>query len=381
MSFFKKNGIEKNEFLSLFSVDSPKTVSTMKVDIHGRIVPLKTYIQEKNITKEDVKNVVNAVSQKNEYLERFYKTSLQLPETLKIDDPPMTVNHIHNNEIVRYKNVIRNLHFREILQQTKSGLENQKSFLVMILDFYTRGLIDYKILTPSARFYIAQGRLGSVFSSYSFRASIMNPYLVYSVNHSLLKGTRVFTPTLGWTSYCYGFMECPMIREYVGTDVIPSVCKKTAEFAKTFYPEKTATIYCSPSEKLIENPNFMKKYQNYFDVVFFSPPYYRLELYAGKNQSTNQYKTYEEWLHQYWEKTIQLCYWVLQPGGKCCYILSGYGSQRTQEHYDLLKDMNTIAKKYFHLKTIKPMHNKNVYVTGENHRETAEKIMVFEKNA
>ena len=75
------------------------------------------------------------------------------------------------------------------------------------------------------------GRLGSVFSSYYFRASIMNPYLVYSLNHKLLNGTKIFTPTLGWSSYCYGFLECPMVKEYVGTDVIKSVCDKTNKFA------------------------------------------------------------------------------------------------------------------------------------------------------
>jgi hypothetical protein len=87
-----------------------------------------------------------------------------------------------------------------------------------------------------------KGRLGSVFSSYYFRASIMNPYLVYSLNHSLLKGTKIFTPTLGWTSYCYGFLECPMVKEYVGTDVIKSVYDKTCKFIKENYKEKQTDI-------------------------------------------------------------------------------------------------------------------------------------------
>jgi hypothetical protein len=221
------------------------------------------------------------------------------------------------------------------------------------------------------------GRLGSVFSSYYFRASIMNPYLVYSLNESVLHGTRIFTPTLGWTSYCYGFLESPSVVEYVGTDVIPSVCEKTREFAKSYIPRIKTDIYCSPSEVLLNNTKFMTKYREHFDLVFFSPPYFRLELYEGGKQSTDKYKTYPEWLEKYWEQTMILCLNVLVKGGKMCYILSGYGSENTKEQYDLVTDMNVVAKKYFILKSVQPMYNKNIHST--QHKEPSEKIIIFTK--
>jgi len=56
---------------------------------------------------------------------------------------------------------------------------------------------------------------------------------------------------------------------------------------------------------------------------------------------------------------------------------AGYGSENTKEQYDLVTDMNIIAKKYFTLKNIQPMYNKNVNNT--KHKEPAEKIMVFVK--
>jgi hypothetical protein len=77
-------------------------------------------------------------------------------------------------------------------------------------------------------------------------------------------------------------------------------------------------------------------------VVFFSPPYYRLELYAGKNQSTEKYKSYEEWLEKYWMKTIEMCFYVLKPGGKLCYILSNYNSNMENSQgfqIDILEDL------------------------------------------
>jgi hypothetical protein len=284
---------------------------------------------------------------------------------------------MNNNEESPYKNLIRNMHYKDILQNTKSGIENVPTFFDVLLDLYVNNIIDYKILTPSSRFYIKEGRIGSVFSSYYFRASIMNPYLVYSLNKSVLHGQRIFTPTLGWTSYCYGFLECSEVVEYVGTDVIPSVCKKTLDFAETRYPNKEVKIYCQPSEKLAKSKPFLNKYREHFDTVFFSPPYFQLELYKGGKQSTDRYKTYEEWLVGYWEETVKLCYHVLQKGGKMCYILSGYGSENTKDEYDLIGDMNKISKKYFKLHSIQPMYNKNVHVT--EHKEPSEKIMVFVK--
>ena len=370
-----------DEFLSLFKQKSPtwnEFQEKAQVRIGDRIVSLKEYKKQKGIKLEDCKLLYENIVNREDYLTRFYNMSLRvLPERLTIQEAPMKINAMNNNELTIYKNWIRNIHYEDILKNTKSGLDNVSTFLDVLSDLYLKQIIDYKILTPSSLFYMKNGRLGSVFSSYYFRASIMNPYLVYSLNKRVLKGTKIFTPTLGWSSYCNGFLQCPDVVEYVGTDVIPSVCKKTKDMGERFTPKKKIDIYCEPSENLAKSKLFINKYKNHFDVVFFSPPYYRLELYAGKEQSTEKYKTYEEWLSKYWEATIKLCYNVLQPGGKLCYILSGYGSENTKEQYNLLDDMNSITKKYFQLRKVIPMHNKDVHVT--KHKETAEKIMIFSK--
>jgi hypothetical protein len=355
---------------------------TAKVRTNTTITPLLTYIDNKNVTVDDLKMLYGHIKNRDEYLVRFYNTSLDV-DTLKITDAPMKLRELNNDHAVHYKNVIRNMHYKDILKNTKSGMANVPTYMDVLEDLYLRGIIDYKILTPSSLHYIREGRIGSVFSSLFFRASIMNPMIPYSLAHGVLRGKsncRVFTPTLGWSSYSYGFLESPHVVEYVGTDVIPGVCKKTAEFATMNYPDKPTTIFCSPSENLMLDPKFSAKYKNYFDLVFFSPPYYRLEMYVGKNQSTSKYHSYQEWLENYWRKTMLLCYHVLKPGGKMCYILSGYGSDNTNGgRYDLLKDMNGIARVVF--KNGAPqqlnMYNKNVHVTS--HRETAEKIVIFLK--
>ena len=375
--------ITLDQFIDIFATSNKlgfqDFLKKAQVKTPGQLVPLERYMHDHNIPNQSIKLLFENIVNRNEYLQRFYEKSLKVAEPITILDKAMPISAMNNDAHVNYKNLIRNMFYKEILQTTQSGMENNPSFLNVLADLYLRNIIDYKILTPSGMYYTKEGRLGSVFSSYYFRASIMNPMIPYSLNHKVLKGSKIFTPTLGWGSYCYGFMECPYVSEYVGTDVIPQVCRKTAQFAKDYYPSKKCTIFCEPSENLMKIPGFSNKYKNYFDAVFFSPPYYELELYPGKTQSTSQYKTYEEWLEKYWVKTIQLCHHVLKSGGKMCYILSGYGSHNTKGTYDLLKDMNAISQKIFigaKMRTI-PMYNKNVHVTS--HRETAEKIMIFVK--
>jgi hypothetical protein len=372
--------IELPEFLKLFS--APKIqfhdfLNKAKVRLGSQLRPLKEYMKDKNISVADIRLLFENIQNRHEYLTRFYNLSLSIRSDKLSCESPMKNKHLDNNTETLYKNLIRNIHWQDILQNTKSGIENNPTFIEMLKDLYKRHIIDYKILTPSARHYMKEGRLGSVFSSYYFRASILNPYLLYSLNESVLHGTRIFTPTLGWSSYSYGFLECPGVLEYVGTDVISSVCQKTKRLAHHIAPSKKVDIYCKPSEDLLTSKPFLHKYREHFDVIFFSPPYYRLELYEGGNQSTERYKTYEEWLAGYWENTIRLCHHVLQKHGKLCYILSGYGSENTKEEYDLLGDMNAITKKLFAFHSQQPMFNKNVHVT--KHRETGEQIMIFTK--
>jgi hypothetical protein len=378
-----KEYILLQDFLDIFKSKNTsdtfdKFYNKAQVKSGSKLTKLSEYVKTKGIDMNDIKLLYELIQNRNEYLTRFYNMSLRITEP-KIHNVlvPMKINELDNNKNPLYKNVIRSMHMMDILQNTKSGIDNIPTYMDVLNDLYLKNIIDYKILTPSSLFYMKNGRLGSVFSSYYFRASIMNPYLVYSLNHRVLKGTKIFTPTLGWTSYCHGFLECPLVNEYVGTDVIKSVCDKTRTFAKENYKDKLVDIYCKPSEDLLKLTKFANKYREHFDVVFFSPPYYRLELYEGKDQSTSKYKTYEDWLSKYWEKTIQLCDYVLEKGGKLCYIVSGYGSDKTTNNLGLVDDMNKITKKYFTYKRTLPMYNKNVHVT--KHKETGEQIVIFTK--
>lgn len=373
-----------NNFLNKFK-DSPSNsqslnefIETANVSLSNhKVVSLSKYMKQNKIKKQDIKLLLENIENRIEYLTRFYNTSLKVDENNNniMNIEPMKKHNLDNNSNVQYKNLIRNLHYKEILQETKSGFENTPSYLEIILNLYTKNLIDYKLLTPSSIFYMKNGRLGSVFSSYYFRASILNPYLIFSLQESVLKGTKVFTPTLGWSSYLFAFLQSSQLKEYVGTDVIPSVCSKTRELGKQY--DQNVKIYCKASEDLYKSKVFLKNYKKHFDLVFFSPPYFKLELYDSENQSTDRYDKLEDWLKEYWENTIKLCYEVLEKNGKLCYILSGYGSHDKNSFIDLVGKMNEITKEYFSKVEIIDMHNKNVHST--KHRETGEKIMIFKK--
>ena len=64
-------------------------------------------------------------------------------------------------------------------------------YYLVMEDLFKNSIIDYKILSQ-VLVIIENGRFGDVLSSLYFRASILNPYLIYSLNINLLKGKRIF---------------------------------------------------------------------------------------------------------------------------------------------------------------------------------------------
>jgi len=374
--------ITLSEFLLFFSNKKPisitEYINNARVKVANNLTPLKKYIDEHTDKKNNIRDIqplYNHIVNREEYLTRFYNTSLRV---IEIQPQPQLETALNNNNQPQMKNRIRNLFFKEILCDTKSGLANIPTFLDVLFDLYQYpdSIIDYKLITPSANEYAKNGRIGSVFSSFYFRASIMNPALVHNVRiHFFPNAKRVLTPTMGWGSYLDGFSHMDAknrLDHYVGIDVIDSVCTK----ARTHTPltigrPREIDIYKCPSE-LIEThyPEFLKSYTGYFDAVFFSPPYYKMELYQSEDQSTTNYNSYDEWLSKYWEKTVEICKKCMNPyGGVFCYIVSPF------DNYNLPADLEKIAIKYFSLLHVVPIYNKNVNST--KHREPDDRLFVF----
>lgn len=384
--------ISLDTFLQKFNT-TPDLMTYLKngvVRTPNKLEPLLDYMRRKEITKEDFMILWHEIENKHSYLTRFYKMSLQIKEDgIHFGEvlSPMLLKDMNNNTNPLLKNPIRNMYWKEILQKTESGIHNVPTYLDTVSDLFEKEIVHYKLLSPSSlgkmnrnngNKEVEGGRFGSVLSSFYFRASIMNPYVPFSLNKRRFRARSVFTPTLGWSSYAYGFLESG-VTEYVGTDVIPKVCKKTVQFIEKYYENVTKEIYCMPSEELASSKAFTGKYKNHFDLVFFSPPYYDLEKYPSSNQSIISYKSYTEWLEGYWRPTVELCYHVLKPEGYMCFIISDYGSQKSSnQHYELVKDMSEVVSDIFGKKPSKiPLHNKQIYVLSQE--KAPEQIISIKK--
>ena len=290
----------------------------------------------------------------------------------------LVLTEMTNVKYPQYKNIPRNLYWKEILQTTKTIHSNLPSYLDVAIDLFRNYIIDYKLLTPSVLAMAKTARIQGALSGLYFRASIMNPIIPFTLYKTTLQfPKRVLTPTLGWSSYLLGFLQHKCLEHYVGIDVIPKVCDTTRQLVEYFRPTLNVDIECKPSEDLARtDTTFYKQYGNYFDAVFFSPPYFQLELYADGKQSTQRYRDYAEWLDGYWKPTIQLCAHTLRKNGILCYILSGYGGTSKTKSVDLVADMGNIVLQC----GFKELPRQFVYgsnVNYTNHRSYAEVICSF----
>ena len=141
------------------------------------------------------------------------------------------------------------------------------------------------------------------------------------------------------------------------------------------FKKKSINLFCQPSETLLTNKDF-QKYKSYFDAILLCPPYYDMEIYKSGEQSVNKWKTYSEWLTGYWEGTMKVCNYSLSPTGTFSFIINNYKSLNGIE-YDLIKDLNLIASKYFKLKDIIKLHNRGSPLRV-NHKDRTEMLFIYE---
>jgi hypothetical protein len=366
--------LKLNDFLDIFKSNDVTFAQFLKKAVvvgRNKETKLKDYIIIKNIDISDIKMLFDFILNKNVYLTRVYNRTLKplfnVPPFIK--EEPMKNKLINNIYNTNYKNIIRNMFYLETLRDTSPGHNITLSFLDVLHGLFVTYRLDTKLLAPAyLKFVRDGGNLSTILSSYFFRASILNPYVVFSINKNILKGKRIFCPVLSWCSPVIGFLEDSNVNEYVATDIIPSVCNKASQIIKEFYPKTKHEIFCSQSELLLENKYFLDKYNKHFDTIFFCPPYFDLEIYPGKKQSTYLYKTEDEWLIGYWKNTMNLCFDVLENKGKLCYIIGS--------NDELVKKMVKITVSVGFKRHSNQLLLNNIVTTKEQNNEI---IFVFTK--
>jgi hypothetical protein len=123
--------------------------NTYKVNMRGKIISLQKYIKDKKINMIKLNILLNIINNKETYLRQFYKKSLQVNEVNFEEDYEKTKKIPSNNLKPMYKNIIRNLYYKEILEQTNTSLDNLRTYLCVLKDLFNNKIIDYKLLTPS----------------------------------------------------------------------------------------------------------------------------------------------------------------------------------------------------------------------------------------
>ena len=115
--------LELEDFLNLFT-RKPQTltefINEAQVKIGDKREPLKDYMKRKDIEKPTIKLLFENIENRNEYLTRYYNLSLSVdPDKLHITIPAMKNKEMNNNIELKYKNIIRNMHYQHILKHGK----------------------------------------------------------------------------------------------------------------------------------------------------------------------------------------------------------------------------------------------------------------------
>ena len=123
----------------------------------------------------------------------------------------------------------------------------------------------------------------------------------------------------GWGDRLAGAFASETIEHYVGLDPRKEnhpIYEQQRDFYEkhtSFFESPTKTdFYCSPAEDFDYS-----EYENYFDLVFTSPPYFNVERYSEDDtQSWVRYKSIQAWNEYFLHKSLEKIIPTLKKGGK-----------------------------------------------------------------
>jgi len=141
---------------------------------------------------------------------------------------------------------------------------------------------------------------------------------VSKVLYDKLQSKNVLDFSMGWGDRLAGFYASETSEYYVGIDPRKEnhpIYKEQSEFydkhRTMFEPKKNTEFICRPAEDVD-----FTKYEDTFDTVFTSPPYFNVERYSyDDTQSWVNYKEINEWNEQFLHKTLKNLWCSLKSNG------------------------------------------------------------------
>jgi site-specific DNA-adenine methylase len=173
----------------------------------------------------------------------------------------------------------------------------------------------------------------SVFRLYFGTVSSFKPHIAYEL-YEKYQPQRVLDFSAGWGGRMLGAIKYGC--DYIGFDTNKDLKRPYQELIKAIRPETEAKIYFRDSAKV--------DYSKYdYDMVFTSPPYYKIEQY----EFMPQYSSYEDWVERFLRPVISNSYQHLKSGGT-------YALNVPQDIYkDVVKILGRTADTKEELKIVK----------------------------
>lgn len=170
-----------------------------------------------------------------------------------------------------------------------------------------------------------------------FKPSIAKAFYDY------FKSENVLDFSAGWGDRLVAFYCGETTKHYVGID--PNALnhpnyKKQVEFYKknqTFFEDsKEVDLICSPAEDVD-----FSIYENHFDTIFTSPPYFDVERYSyDDTQSWVRYKTIDDWNKNFLHKTLGKVIPTLKSGGIIAINIADVYSAKDKDYFEICNPMN-----------------------------------------
>jgi len=181
-------------------------------------------------------------------------------------------------------------------------------------------------------------------------ATTLRKYVASQFKPSIAKGfydyfksVNVLDFSAGWGDRLAGFYCGESTKSFVGID--PNTnnhpnYKKQVEFYKkhqTFFEEpKEVELICSPAEDVD-----FTKYENHFDTIFTSPPYFNVEKYSDEDtQSYIRYKDIDSWNKDFLHFTLDKLIFTLKKDGILAINISDVYNPNKKEYYEICNPMN-----------------------------------------
>ena len=156
----------------------------------------------------------------------------------------------------------------------------------------------------------------------------------------------------GWGDRLAGFYASMNTELYVGIDPRKEnhpIYEQQARYYDShltfFENEKKVKFHCDAAEDF----NY-DDYEDTFDIVFTSPPYFNVERYSyDDTQSWVRYKNIDAWNTQFLQRTLDNLWPTIRSGGKLCVNISDVNAQNgnsKKEWVQICDPMNEFLDQY-----------------------------------